>query len=92
MGGAIFVYASVWTARIIGLRLEPPFQQGNFEPPTKLVNCGRSALMPRQDGVQFVDHPFCNVTVAGDAVDHQLDRRLVIPQNINQSRRLNVSA
>jgi len=84
----VLVDGSVGALGIVRVLLEPPLEQRDLAPIPKLIYGCRCVLMFCKDRVKFMHHgqlPFARTTV-----NDELDSPFLIPQNIDQSGRLNV--
>ncbi len=81
---------SIRAFRIVLLLFVPAFQQRNLYPVSELINCHRGVLVTRENAVNLVDDSFGQVSISRHAVHYQLNRRLLVLQEIDQARGLDV--
>ena len=89
-GRAVFVKRSIWTLRIVRLRLELPFCQWNLDTVAKLVDRGCGVLVRRKNGVKLVNDTFCKWSVLCYAIRYQLNCSLLVSKMVNEPRGLYV--
>jgi len=79
------VYLSIGPSRVVGLLLEFPFEKRDIMPIAELVHGYGGVLMPRKNGMKFVDDALGKFTLSGDAIDHELNGRFLVSQDVNES-------
>jgi hypothetical protein len=79
----ILVYFSIGPSRVIRLFLELPLEEEDLMPMAELVHGYGGVLMPRKNGMKFVDDALGKFTLSGDAIDHELNGRFLVSQDVN---------
>jgi hypothetical protein len=79
----IFVYLSIGPSRVIRLLLELPLEEGDLMPMAELVHGYSGFLVPRKNGMKFVNDTLGKFTLSGDAIDHELNSRFLVCQDVN---------
>ena len=83
-GRTVFVKRSIWTLRIVRLRLELTLYQWNLDTGSKLVNRGCGVLVRRENRVKLVNETFCQWSVLRYAIHYELNCGLLVSKKVNE--------